>query len=170
MAKKHSIEDVSWVRVEQDKPPMDLDDETVTCMIQNLPTGMKRKTLMRALDELGFWGTYDFIYLPFDWESGINKGYAFINFTKKEHAKRFKTEFEGYQLTQKSDKICLVASATVQGFKKLKDKFGGKHDVNQRPRFQRPIMWAKPPWGPACWMLLEEDDACWIIGDDYEGA
>lgn len=122
---------------------------------------------MRALDELGFWGTYDFIYLPFDWASGCNRGYAFINFTKKEHAKRFKTEFEGYQLTPTSDKICLVASATTQGFKRLRDKFSGNHEVNQRPRFQRPIMWAKPPSGPACWMLLDEDTN---IGDDYEGA
>jgi RNA recognition motif-containing protein len=114
MAKKHSPQTVSKLRCDKNKPAEPLNSTTV--YLQNIALNMSRKQLMQALDQLGFRGTYNMIYVPFNQTSGNNLGYAFINFTQMVHAERLREEFEGYQLKKTSPKICLVDRAKVQGF------------------------------------------------------
>ncbi|XP_024932718.3 protein MEI2-like 1 [Ziziphus jujuba] len=59
---------------------------------------------------------FDFLYLPMDFKSGLNKGYAFVNFTKAEAAWKFydtknNQTWDHFQ----SSKIREIARARLQG-------------------------------------------------------
>jgi len=90
-----------------------------TVMLRNIPNRYTRDMLIDRLDE-GYRGQYDFVYLPIDFNSKCNVGYAFINFCAPVMAQRFMQEFHGVRAKQclpgfSSKKICEVSYATVQG-------------------------------------------------------
>lgn len=59
-----------------------------TVMLQNLPPHVTQRSLAASLDELGFGGKYDFLYLPSSFQSGRCHDYAFINFPLPANARR----------------------------------------------------------------------------------
>jgi hypothetical protein len=61
--------------------------EPTTYMINGLDAATTAETLMTDLDRLGFAGSYDYLYLPY--QNGGCKGYAFIDFQSAENGKRF---------------------------------------------------------------------------------
>eukprot|EP00746_Dinoflagellata_sp_MGD_P125234 gnl/MRDRNA2_/MRDRNA2_59960_c0_seq1.p1 gnl/MRDRNA2_/MRDRNA2_59960_c0~~gnl/MRDRNA2_/MRDRNA2_59960_c0_seq1.p1 ORF type:complete len:728 (-),score=132.63 gnl/MRDRNA2_/MRDRNA2_59960_c0_seq1:119-2056(-) len=162
-------------------------DSTTVCL-QNLRLNMTRKQLMQIIDQKGFKGKYNMIYVPMNKDENKNHGYAFINLTDMKYAESFRAEFEGYQMksetgtsTQDQDspastKICLVDPANVKGFHNLKKKFSATNPVHKQHPSQRPIMWAGPSCdlegpGPKCWRLFggDCDAGDTRIGDDYKG-
>jgi len=50
-------------------------------MIRNLPVTISQRDLMDDLDQSGFKGSYDFLYMPSCFDSGEGKGFAFVNLT-----------------------------------------------------------------------------------------
>ena len=54
-------------------------DARTTLMIRNIPNKYTQKILMQTIDGQGFYGKYDFFYLPIDFKNRCNVGYAFIN-------------------------------------------------------------------------------------------
>lgn len=54
-------------------------DSRTTLMIRNIPNKYTQKILMQTIDAQGFYGKYDFFYLPIDFKNRCNVGYAFIN-------------------------------------------------------------------------------------------
>ncbi|XP_042482832.1 protein MEI2-like 6 [Macadamia integrifolia] len=98
-------------------------------MIRHIPSKLSREMLIDLLDKhcieenakikLGSSSSlsaYDFVYLPIDFRTGVNKGYAFVNFTSKEAADRFKTSFNGHKWHLfASKKICNIDDARIQG-------------------------------------------------------
>ena len=54
--------------------------ERTTVMLRNLPNNYTRDMFLSLLDEQGFSGLYDFVYLPMDFCRDANLGYAFVNF------------------------------------------------------------------------------------------
>jgi len=113
--------------VDTSRAPSDVDhehvDETLSVvdhtsvMMRNLPNNFKRQMLLDLLEAEGFAGTYDFVYLPVDFQSSSGLGYAFINLTSHEVADRFRSHFTGFnQWSMASDKVCRVTwSDSVQG-------------------------------------------------------
>lgn len=114
-----------------------------TVMLRNIPNRYTRDMLIRRLDK-GYQGLYDFVYLPIDFSSRCNVGYAFINFRTPAGAQRFMQEFHGAKTKLclpgfGSAKVAEVSFARVQGrqqnMENLRDeKFIEK--LNDRPDWQ----------------------------------
>jgi len=67
-----------------------------TVMLRNIPNNYTRAMLLEILDEQGFAGCYDFIYLPMDFKRNANLGYAFLNLVSADEADRFHGHFNGF--------------------------------------------------------------------------
>ncbi|KAF8099027.1 hypothetical protein N665_0254s0028 [Sinapis alba] len=104
-----------------------------TVMLRNIPNKYTREMLIEFLDEHCEGENnkeedeeiaYDFLYLPIDFQSKMNKGYAFVNFTKAEGVSKFKTACNNkpwYHFGSK--KILEIAIARIQGKDKLVEHF-----------------------------------------------
>lgn len=65
-------------------------------MMRRLPASYRRAELMHMLDSHGFQGSYDFLYLPVDFEKWVGFGYAFVNMVSNEEAVRAIRYFDGF--------------------------------------------------------------------------
>lgn len=87
-----------------------------TLMLRNIPVTFNRESLLADFDARGFRGKYDFFYLPIDFQTDNNLGYAFINLGTPIYAEQFRSTYQGLALAgDRSKKICAVAPATTQG-------------------------------------------------------
>lgn len=123
------------------------EDDVFTVMMRNIPNKYTQRMLIDEINEAGFDGAYDFLYLPIDKESNANKGYAFLNFLRPDLAYAFKLAYDGKQMAQfKSTKIVSVAPATIQGFDANYEHFSRTRvnygDADTRPLFLK----AKKAW------------------------
>jgi len=88
-----------------------------TLMMRNLPNKYSQRMLLTEINEVGFLGTFDFLYLPIDPETAANRGYAFLNFIDQSFAWMFKLSYDGRKMCRfKSNKVVSVMPATLQGF------------------------------------------------------
>lgn len=78
-------------------PPLQPAGEPTTVMLRNIPNRYTSGSLLALLDERGFQALYDFVYLPMDFQNGVNLGYAFVNLLRHLDALRFKEVFQGFQ-------------------------------------------------------------------------
>ncbi len=102
-----------------------------TLMLRNIPNKFTRDQLVKIIMlKMGNCvGSFDFFYLPTDFRSKCNFGYAFINMTSSEYVDKFFQVFDGANLTSfingilagssnsnpRYSKICQVSYARVQG-------------------------------------------------------
>jgi len=87
-----------------------------TMMLRHIPCRKSQEEVMQHIDQKGFKGRYDFLYLPSDTRCGANLGYAFVNFLTEPDGARFKAEMHGYRFSGcGSAKACAVVQAHVQG-------------------------------------------------------
>jgi len=85
-------------------------------MLRNLPNSYTRALLIKLLDEEGFAGKYDFVYLPIDFKTRLSLAYAFINLIDAKEAKRFWKHFHGFSnWAVPSHKIASVDWSEFQG-------------------------------------------------------
>jgi len=91
--------------------------ELTTVMMRNIPNNHTREQLITLVNDGGFQGRYDLLYLPFDLKKKVGLGYAFINFLSHEDAEAFAQHFRGFKDWQMhSDKVCEVTwSDALQG-------------------------------------------------------
>jgi len=83
-----------------------------TVMLRNIPNRYTQGMLMSLLDDQGFHGQYDFVYLPMDFRNGINLGYAFVNLLNHPHAMIFMQCFQGFSgWFFDSAKVCEISWA-----------------------------------------------------------
>ncbi|CAI9755924.1 unnamed protein product [Fraxinus pennsylvanica] len=104
-----------------------------TVMIKNIPNQFRRDDMLEFLDQHCQMYTlkYDFFYLPMDFRSKDNLGYAFVNFTNAAGAIKMMEILQNYQWgtiqtckgTFVSKKTCEVAWARIQGQKDLMARF-----------------------------------------------
>lgn len=87
-----------------------------TVMLRNIPNRYTNMQLIDELDEEGFRGTYDFLYLPIDFRNNCNVGYSFINFLTEDVCHQFSDHMEGYRFKCfNSAKRASCVPAYVQG-------------------------------------------------------
>ncbi|KAF3435775.1 hypothetical protein FNV43_RR22867 [Rhamnella rubrinervis] len=126
--------------------PVKRDGNITTVMIRNIPSKYTRQMLMNFLDQHCMMengkvagqktdagdhqgrqnqlSAFDFLYLPMDFKSGMNKGYAFVNFTEPEAAWKFYNATNSQTWKHfKSTKIREIARARLQGKEELVGHF-----------------------------------------------
>mmetsp|Transcript_51738 Transcript_51738/g.136663 ORF Transcript_51738/g.136663 Transcript_51738/m.136663 type:complete len:366 (-) Transcript_51738:339-1436(-) len=80
-----------------------------TLMIRNLPHELLQSQLAVDMDACGFKGEYDFVYLPMDFKSSANLGYAFVNVASPSKVHHFWAALDGYkEWTIPTAKVCQV--------------------------------------------------------------
>jgi hypothetical protein len=65
--------------------------------IRNIPNRYTQRELISELEDLGFAGTFDFLYSPLDKGTMSNVGYAFVNFKSHEYASKCIEAFHNYR-------------------------------------------------------------------------
>ncbi|CAL9089088.1 unnamed protein product [Musa acuminata var. zebrina] len=127
-----------------------LDDGKTTVMIKNLPNKFTKEKLLGILDKHCYeenhklsndgaeklsesgggemssaaFSEFDFLYLPIDFTTGSNMGYAFVNFTSAVAAWRLYNFLHNYDWKfHGSRKICEVTYARIQGLPALQKQF-----------------------------------------------
>jgi hypothetical protein len=99
-----------------ERPPLILPAATTTLMVRNIPTRFTSVSFLRILDECGFRNCFDFFYLPMDFRTGKNMGYAFLNFTSTTYASAFCSLFNGRRLRMTtSTKVIEISPSRRQG-------------------------------------------------------
>jgi RNA recognition motif-containing protein len=95
----------------QTRPP-------TTLMIRNIPNRYSQRELIQELEDLGFPGTFDFLYMPLDKGTMSNVGYAFVNFVEHASAVKCIEVFKEYHFKRHrkiSGKMAAVSVAHIQG-------------------------------------------------------
>jgi len=90
-----------------------------TLMMRNIPNNYTRDMLVDLLNCEGFWGAYDLVYLPMDFQTEVGLGYAFINLRSFEVAVQLQEHFQGFtSWVVQSEKVCQISwSDTHQGLR-----------------------------------------------------
>lgn len=89
--------------------------ERTTIILRNLPLECTRDMLLHILDSQGFWGCYNFLHLPVDFQTKAGLGYALLNLVSGQAAARVKNYFSGFSSWPfPSDNLCSVAWNTPQ--------------------------------------------------------
>ena len=97
-------------------------EKRTTLMLRNIPNKYTLNNIVEEIDK-SFWGKYDYINLPIDYERKLNLGYSFINFVDPMHIILF---YETYYMKKwskyKSDKKINLSFADKQGKKDINCK------------------------------------------------
>uniref|UniRef100_A0A3Q7ETI1 RRM domain-containing protein n=2 Tax=Solanum lycopersicum TaxID=4081 RepID=A0A3Q7ETI1_SOLLC len=109
-----------------------------TIVIKNIPYDYNREMLMRFLDEHCLLENqkardsngenthvfaYDFLYLPMDFKSKMNKGYAFVNFTDERTVWNFFEAYDKLNVLPGSTWRVRIVTAKIQGKEALVNHF-----------------------------------------------
>ncbi|CAJ1455847.1 unnamed protein product [Effrenium voratum] len=120
--------------------------EITTAMIRNVPNQLNRKQFVERLDQLGFQGLYDFVYVPMDRATRMNVGYAFVNFVRPEIFRLCQSSLQGKKFLDKEDgdkrrsgKPIIVSAAHVQGLERNERHF---KDAAVAHTLHRPVKYA----------------------------
>lgn len=97
--------------------PADWPAGATTAMLRNIANRCTQEELMRDMNSAGLEGQYDFFYLPIDFKTKRNLGYAFVNFTSVDATRCFFRRFDNQHFERhKTQKVLKVSPALVQGF------------------------------------------------------
>ncbi|CAE8599237.1 unnamed protein product, partial [Polarella glacialis] len=116
-----------------------------TVMLRNLPNNYTRSMLLTMLDKEGYFGRYDFLYLPFDFNRNANLGYAFVNLVDAETASLFWQAFDGFERwTLPTVKVCQVRwSGPIQGLQAHVERYRNSPVMHKHvPDEYKPVMFA----------------------------
>lgn len=156
------------------RPPLLPDDLTncTTVMIKNIPSRISRRELITKLDrhcreqneKRGYcMSQYDFLYLPIDFKTKMNLGYAFVNFTTMEGASALNTCWTGKGWVA-SPKIRLITRARLQGIEECKKHFKNAVFYCQSDEYL-PLVFSPPrdgSNGDTCKMINVGEWVYWI--------
>lgn len=122
-----------------------------TLMIRNIPNRLTQSDLISELENLGFDGTYDFLYVPQDHGTQShrhhgpskrevsNVGYAFVNFVEAEWADRCEAVFQD-RVYPGSTRSSRVSTAHVQGLEANLAHYKRAAVKNDRLKECRPLV------------------------------
>lgn len=121
-------------------------DVQTTCMLRNLPSRCTRDMFVRTLDDHGFKGKYNLVYLPKDFRTGCSLGHATVNFISNAQAHRFRCQFCGFSDWPVCEqKVCEVSFCpALQGLQAHIDRYKNSPVMHDSvPDSFKPILLAK---------------------------
>jgi len=117
-----------------------------TLMIRNLPYSLTQQELLQAVDDGGYSGQCDFLYLPHKFKEHKNLGFAFVNFKDAEVASKFSAEWHHtYRFKMGSmHKPLNISAAAVQG-RIANERAANSHKMGRvKNFFFRPVIVESP--------------------------
>ena len=111
-----------------------------TLMIRNIPTKFTQSTLLAEFSREFDSSLIDFFYLPIDFKSEKNLGYAFINFSCNSALQSFMGVFQNARLSSTSNKVLSLSRAKVQGLERNYNLFKTSSVMTLAPPHFRPMM------------------------------
>lgn len=115
-------------------------DSRTTVMIKNIPNKYTQQMLLTTIDR-HFANTYDFFYLPIDFKNKCNVGYAFVNFLDSTVIPALYREMNGNKWEEfKSEKICTITYARIQGRAALIQHFQSSSVMTQEDAKIKPLL------------------------------
>eukprot|EP00931_Biecheleriopsis_adriatica_P099404 TRINITY_DN7390_c0_g1_i3.p1 TRINITY_DN7390_c0_g1~~TRINITY_DN7390_c0_g1_i3.p1 ORF type:complete len:572 (-),score=126.77 TRINITY_DN7390_c0_g1_i3:111-1757(-) len=122
------------------------DDETgganqcvTTMMIKKIPSNVSQMDLLEELNISGFAGSYDFCYLPCNYKSCGNKGFAFANFMTPAIAAKFLDSWNGRARFTPAAELS-VSRADLQGLQANLKKWAGPRTASIRNPNLKPFI------------------------------
>jgi RNA recognition motif-containing protein len=116
-----------------------------TLMIRNIPNRYSQRELIMELEDLGFAGAFDFLYVPLDKGTMLNVGYAFVNFVEPSWAEQCIRVFRNYRFKRHrklSSKIASVSVAHIQGLEANLAHYEKAAVSASKLKQQRPVLMA----------------------------
>ncbi len=93
---------------------------STTLMIKNIPNKVTREELLDRIQKVMPAGSFDFLYMPIDFNNRLNFGYAFLNLSNEMYIDLFTLSFNRKRvfdnIASTSAKLIEVVVARVQGF------------------------------------------------------
>lgn len=137
-------------------------DVRTTLMLRNLPNCINAAYLKEKILDIATKNKYDFSYLRYDFEKGLNVGYAFVNFTDPAHIITFVEHWDQaiwYPLLHINNgtrpRLAEIAYATTQGIECSIAKFRNSS-----------VMLEAPPYRPKLWYTAETAPDPSMIGKE----
>jgi len=120
-----SSEKAAETWADQSSPCQAADTSMTTIMLRNFPKQYTRSDLIKLLEDEGFEGSYDLVYVPMDFSSECCLGYGFVNFMTGSDAARCWTAFDGFSEwgVESGDACEVVWSNPHQGIEALIDRY-----------------------------------------------
>ncbi|KAI7873799.1 hypothetical protein K492DRAFT_138623 [Lichtheimia hyalospora FSU 10163] len=121
-------------------------DTRTTFMIRHIPNEYTQKMLQQSVDATNY-GTYDFLYLPIDYQTKSNRGYAFINFIDTKSVIPFAQQRSGrrwYVWKLHKDR-CSLSYANIQGKEALVEEFRNSTVMDGDPSTRPMIFYVSGP-------------------------
>lgn len=119
-------EEIRLVKATRAPPPLHHNkSQPVTSLtINHIPFLMRRGQLCALLDETGFAGRYNYVYVPCNHDKS-NRGHAFVNFYTPQDAKDFFASWHGARLVGAGSDapVLSVAVSVAQGFEASTQKW-----------------------------------------------
>jgi RNA recognition motif-containing protein len=118
-------------------------DLRTTLMVKNIPNTISQVQLLEQFN-INHKGSFNFFYLPIDFKTKLNVGYAFINFKEPSKIVNFFLEFncKKWQLGNESkrDKVCFLSYARIQGLRCILDHFKRSSIMKQIDEKLKPMV------------------------------
>ena len=116
------------------------EQKKTTLFIKNIPNKYTKKMMMEEFDK-NFKNSYNFFYLPIDFNNNCNMGFAFINFVDLKFIKPFYNKFFGKKWRRfNSLKICDIKYARIQGREKCVVHFNKSSLMKQKDSKIKPYL------------------------------
>jgi hypothetical protein len=111
-----------------DMAPSDTDSNEgirTALMVRNLPKNYTREMLLETLDNIGYEGKYNFVYLPIAFTSKQTFGYAMLSFVTHAVALSFMQAFDGFEdwLVDHDKSAQVEWSTAQQGLEQLLERY-----------------------------------------------
>jgi len=90
--------------------------QITTWMLRKLPPEVGRTLLVKRLAAEGFGDSYDLLYVPMNFKTGCNLGFAFVNFLSQDLALRFRRVMRRRSVNGDTTLFDAMVEASIQGF------------------------------------------------------